>query len=409
MRLIHTSDWHLGKSLEGFSRIEEQKKFCEEFIDIVEKNEVDFVIIAGDIYDNSNPSATAEFLFYDTISRLSDKGRRCVFIISGNHDNPDRLESISPLIKKSGIIVLGYPLSHSEVGKYRGFEILEVKKSFTKLRIKDEVVNIISLPYPSEKRLNEAFSAIESTEENQREYSEKIGEMFKTLEKNFSDDEINIATSHLFVAGSEITDSERRIELGGSLLVEKNMLPEKSQYTALGHIHKPQMISKKFNAYYSGSPLQYSKSESGFTKSVNLVELSVGSNAKVKTLHLNNYKPINIFRCKGVDEAIKICEENRDEDIYSYFEIETQEVISQENIKRMKENMKSIVEIRPIINLDEEDEIKEVVDISRTNIGEYFVDFYKKENDGISPSDSVLDLFNKLVELDERGVEDETD
>ncbi|HBF5407103.1 TPA: exonuclease subunit SbcD, partial [Clostridioides difficile] len=83
MRFIHTSDWHLGKSLEGHSRIEEQAKFCEEFIKIVESNEIDMVIIAGDVYDTSNPPAQAEKLFYQTVSRLANNGQRCVLIISG--------------------------------------------------------------------------------------------------------------------------------------------------------------------------------------------------------------------------------------------------------------------------------------------------------------------------------------
>jgi len=93
MRFIHTSDWHLGKTLEGHSRIEEQEKFCEDFIKLVEEKNIDLVIIAGDIYDTYNPPAQAERLFYKTVSKLADNGRRCVFIISGNHDNPERLSA----------------------------------------------------------------------------------------------------------------------------------------------------------------------------------------------------------------------------------------------------------------------------------------------------------------------------
>ena len=124
MRFIHTSDWHIGKNLEGHSRLEEQEKFCNDFIKIVETNNIDMVIIAGDVYDTSNPPAGAETLFYKTICKLADNGNRCVLVIAGNHDNPERLSAITPLAKEQGIIILGYPLSSTTKLKYNGYEIV---------------------------------------------------------------------------------------------------------------------------------------------------------------------------------------------------------------------------------------------------------------------------------------------
>ena len=106
MKFIHTSDWHIGKNLEGHSRLEEQEKFCDDFVKIVEENNIDMVIIAGDVYDTSNPPAGAETLFYKTICRLADDGNRCVLVIAGNHDNPERLSAVSPLAKEQGIIFI---------------------------------------------------------------------------------------------------------------------------------------------------------------------------------------------------------------------------------------------------------------------------------------------------------------
>ena len=402
MRFIHTSDWHIGKNLEGHSRLEEQEKFCNDFIKIVETNNIDMVIIAGDVYDTSNPPAGAETLFYKTICKLADNGNRCVLVIAGNHDNPERLSAITPLAKEQGIIILGYPLSSTTKSKYNGYEIVEAKEGYMKLDIKGEKVNVITLPYPSEKRLNDAIRGVESEEELQKTYSSKIGDIFRKLEENFEEDSINIAVSHLFVCGGDPSDSERQIQLGGSLVVDKHDLPQKSQYTALGHLHKPQKASERLNVYYSGSPLQYSVKENMYAKGANIVEIHAKENPVITPIYFNNYKPIEVFKCDGIEEALKVCEENKDRDIWSYFEIKTEEVISQENIKKMKSYLKDIVEIKPIITSEYEENN---IDVKEKSMAQLFNDFYKfKEK--CEPRGELMDLFLNIVS--EEGEDDET-
>ena len=402
MRFIHTSDWHIGKNLEGHSRLEEQEKFCNDFIKIVETNNIDMVIIAGDVYDTSNPPAGAETLFYKTICKLADNGNRCVLVIAGNHDNPERLSAITPLAKEQGIIILGYPLSSTTKLKYNGYEIVEAKEGYMKLDIKGEKVCVITLPYPSEKRLNDAIRGVESEEELQKTYSSKIGDIFRKLEENFEEDSINIAVSHLFVCGGDSSDSERQIQLGGSLVVDKHDLPQKSQYTALGHLHKPQKVSERLNVYYSGSPLQYSVKENMYAKGANIVEIHAKENPVITPIYFNNYKPIEIFKCDGIEEALKVCEENKDRDIWSYFEIKTEEVISQDDIKKMKSYLKDIVEIKPIITSEYEENN---IDVKEKSMAQLFNDFYKfKEK--CEPRGELMDLFLNIVS--EEGEDDET-
>ncbi len=402
MKFIHTSDWHIGKNLEGHSRLEEQEKFCNDFIKIVEENNIDMVIIAGDVYDTSNPPAGAETLFYKTVSRLADDGNRCVLIIAGNHDNPERLSAVSPLAKEQGIIILGYPLSSATEEKYKGYKIVKASEGCLKLNIKGEKVTVITLPYPSEKRLNDAMKDVESEEELQRTYSNKIGDIFRNLEENFEEDSINIAVSHLFVCGGDPSDSERQIQLGGSLVVDKRDLPQKSQYTALGHLHKPQKASERLNVYYSGSPLQYSVKERIYAKGANIVEIHANEEPSIETIYFNNYKPIEVFKCDGIEEALKVCEENKDRDIWSYFEIKTDEVISQEHIKKMKSYLRDIIEIKPIITSEYE---AEEIDLKEKSMAQLFSDFYKfKEK--CEPRGELMDLFLNIVS--EEGEDDET-
>ncbi len=120
MKIMHTSDWHLGKYLDGIknSRLEEQEKFLNEFISIVENENIDMIIVAGDIYDNGNPPAKAERLLYESLKKLSNNGKRPIIIIAGNHDNPERLMSIGPLALDYGIIIIGTPKSLVEIGRY---------------------------------------------------------------------------------------------------------------------------------------------------------------------------------------------------------------------------------------------------------------------------------------------------
>ena len=402
MKFIHTSDWHIGKNLEGHSRLEEQEKFCDDFVKIVEENNIDMVIIAGDVYDTSNPPAGAETLFYKTICRLADDGNRCVLIIAGNHDNPERLSAVSPLAKEQGIIILGYPLSSTTESKYKGFEITEAGRGYLKLNIGGEKATIITLPYPSEKRLNDAIRNVDDENELQKNYSNKVGDIFRKLEENFEEDSINIAVSHLFVSGGDPSDSERQIQLGGSLVVDKHDLPQKAQYTALGHLHKPQKASERLNVYYSGSPLQYSVKERIYAKGANIVEIHANETPVVEQVYFNNYKPIEVFKCDGIEEALKVCEENKDRDIWSYFEIKTDEVISQENIKKMKEYLKDIIEIKPIITSHYEEEN---IDLKEKSMAQLFNDFYKfKEK--CEPRGELMDLFLNIVS--EEGEENET-
>ena len=403
MKFIHTSDWHLGKSLEGHSRIEEQEQFCDDFVKLVDDNDIDMVIIAGDIYDTSNPPAQAEKLFYKTVSRLANNGQRCVLVIAGNHDNPERLAAITPLAHEQGIIILGYPLSSTQKAKYRGFEIIDAKEGCLKVNINGEEATIITLPYPSEKRLNEAIGNPSNDEEAQQTYSQRVGQIFRELEKNFENDTINIAVSHIFVVGGEETESERPIQLGGSLLVEKKDLPTKAQYIALGHLHKPQKASHRLNAYYSGSPIQYSKDERSYAKGANIVDIKAGENPIIQSIYFKNYKPIEVFKCNGVEEALKVCEDNKDRNIWSYFEIKTEHIINQSEIKQMKELLNDIIEIRPIIISED---IEEEVNIKEKSMGELFKEFYNFST-GLEPRGELMDLFLNIIN-EEGDLENET-
>ena len=396
MRIIHTGDWHLGKNLEGMSRLEEQAEFLEDFIRIVEDNRADLVIIAGDVYDSFTPSAKAEILFYNTLKRLSKDGERLILVIAGNHDSPDRLVAAWPLAQPHGIIMLGTPKSTVPIGTYGRHEVIKSEPGIVEVMIGEEKAVIAAIAFPSEKRLNEVlYLGTDEDEEKLESYEARMIQLFTELEKNYRDDTINLLVSHIFVMGSEESGSERRIQLGGSYLINSSIFPKKAQYIALGHVHKPQIVpGTGGKARYSGSPIHYNKTEINFTISVELVDVVAGQEAVIERITLPVYKPIEVWKCENYSEALAKCEEKKSKSSWVYLEIKTDEYIREDQIKELKLLKKDILSIRPITSEDIKRE--EMINDHRTqSFEELFQAFYIKQNK-VEPSEETKETIYKL-------------
>lgn len=407
MRILHTADWHLGKSLEKRSRIDEQRKFLDDFIEVAKENNIDLVIIAGDIYDSSNPPAIAEKMFYDTLKKISDNGKRLILIIAGNHDNPERLVASAPLAREHGIIMVGTLKTIIDTGNYGRHKIINSGEGFIEIEINGEKAIILTVPYLSEKRLNEVlYKDMDSDEERIKSYSDRVFSLFDSLKDNYREDTINLLVSHLYAMGSEEGGSERSIQLGGSYIVNCDCFPKEAQYIALGHVHKPQLVpgtNKK--ARYSGSPIHYNKKEVSYNKKCFVVDVKANEEANVKEVYFKVYKPIEIWKCENFDDALLKCEENKDRECWVYLEIKVDRYMREDEIKKLKELKKDILEITPIIeNIHRDDE--SAISLSEKSFEELFIDFYKKERMG-EPDKEIIDLFLNLVYEEENG-ENET-
>lgn len=404
MKILHTSDLHIGKHIEGskYSLIEEQKNFLEELVEICDENEIDIVVIAGDIFDNGNPSAIAEEILISSIEKLSNNNKRIVILFPGNHDNPKRLSSLKPLLKDKSIFM--YTEFNDVILKenLNTYKILESKENYIRIEIKEETVGIGILPYPSEKRMGEIFSEV-FDEETQKDYCEKVREISKRISDNFKSEDVNLFFSHLFVLGGMSTDSERKIELGGSYLIETNYLPQNADYIGLGHLHKPQIVNKEKNIYYSGSPLQYSKSEANQAKIVRSLEILNGKIINIENIELKNPSPIEIWNEKSYTDALNRCKNNESSNAYIFLTIKTNEYLSRDEILELYKYKNRIIEIIPIISSKEE-EFDEYINYKDRSILENFKDFYKIKRKE-EPSIDVIERFIKLVEGEE---EDET-
>lgn len=390
MRILHTADWHFGKTLEGRSRHEEQEQFVDELCQIVADENIDVVLIAGDVYDTANPPAQSEQLFYDALARLSNGGDRRVVVISGNHDSPERLQAASPLAEKHGVTLIGHPVMQTVQ--------LIVEKTGERLQI-------AALPYPSEARLKTLFAKSQAEEMLQQAYEQKVRYLIESLSSSFHEKSVNIVMSHLFLAGGLETDSERPIQVGGAYTVSPAIFPASAQYVALGHLHRPQAIHHpQINIRYSGSPLAYSFSESGQAKSVAVIDAKPGQRVETKEIVLNSGKPLVTWRAASFDELFAWLDEGRDKSCWVNVEVEVDDVPSMEHIQQIRKSHSGIVHIRPIFRFDDEDEPIDFA-IANQPLDQLFIKFYERQTGGAKPDEELIKLFMELASEDEERKE----
>ena len=405
MKILHTADWHIGKLLEGKSRLEEQKIVLEQFVSIADTTDADVICIAGDVFDNGHPSAGAEMLLYHTLKELSKQGQRLVVLISGNHDQPSRLEAIVPLAREHGIIIYGTPKTRIPSGKYGNFEIESLEEGVFSFSCKGEKAIFACVPYVSEKTLNEVLYREEDSDEKRAaDYAEKIGELFQKRAVWYEEDTINILMSHVFTLGCKKDGSEQGLMLGNSYLLPPEVFPEKAQYVALGHVHRPQkVVGSHGRIRYSGSPLPYRLQETVIAKQCSLVTLHPHEEAVVQEIYFDNPKPIEKWVCKSYEEALKKCEENQNRSCYVYLQIYTDTYIREEQLKELKSYKEDILEVIPVFPEMKQKDAGTV--FTEKTFEELFSDYYQ-EKKGVLPEAEVLETLWEILKKED---ENETD
>ena len=259
MKFVHLSDLHLGKRVNEYSMLEDQEYILTKIINIIDDEKPAGVIIAGDVYDKSIPSAEAVQMFDDFLTRLAKRNLQ-VFIISGNHDSPERMSFGSRLMDQSGIHI-----SQVYSGKIEPFAL------------KDEhgIINVYMLPFVKPAHVKR-FS-----DESIESYTDAI--RVAVAEMNVDQSARNLLITHQFVTGATRSESED-VSVGGSDNVDVSVF-DGFDYVALGHIHSPQNCTSE-RVRYCGTPLKYSFSEAKDNKSVTVVELAKKGSLSVKTVSL---------------------------------------------------------------------------------------------------------------------------
>ena len=407
MKLLHTSDWHLGKRLDDFSRLEEQQAVLNEICEIADRENVDAVLVAGDLFDTFNPPTEAVDLFYKTLKRLAGNGCRPVIAIAGNHDSPDRIEAPDPLARECGIIFAGYP--NSAVTPFdleSGLKVLKSDEGFMEIQLPETSIplRILFTPYASEYRLK-TFLGQENNEEELRTILEQ---KWQNLAEKYCDKKgVNVSVSHLFVVkkGDELPEEPEEekpiLYVGGAQAIYIENIPKQIQYTALGHLHRMHCVDEKpCPVYYSGSPLSYSFAEANQEKYVLIVEVEPGKTAKVHELELSSGKRLLRKRAAGLEEALSWLTENQD--VLVELTLVTETFLTAMERRQLNAVHRGIVSIIPEVS-NTESSIggqQKQIDLSRS-MEDLFRDYFKHEK-GQEPNNDLMNLFTEILAEDEQ-------
>jgi exonuclease SbcD len=269
LRVLHTSDWHIGRTLYGRKRYEEFEAFLVWLAEIIKQNEIDALLVAGDVFDTSAPSNRAQELYYRFLCRVSSSTCRHVVVVAGNHDSPSFLNAPKELLKALDVHVVGSSTAAPED------EVLVLRND----QDTPELI-VCAVPYLRDRdiRVAEAGESVENKErkliEGIRTHYAAVAALAEQKREELGADISIVGTGHLFTAGGQTVDGDgvRELYVGSLAHVTARIFPACFNYLALGHLHVPQKVNGSETIRYSGSPLPMGFGEAKQQKSVCQVE-----------------------------------------------------------------------------------------------------------------------------------------
>lgn len=290
MKLLHTSDWHVGKTLRGQSRLDEQRAVLAEIVDVARSEAVDVALVAGDLYETAMPSPEAQQLALSTLLALKATGAQVV-VIAGNHDNAFVFEALRPLAAAAGITMLGQVVAPAA----GGVVALETRGG--------EAVRIALLPFCSQRFIVKAAELMAGdAAQHAGRYADRIDKVLRALMAGFAPAEaVNIVAAHCMVRGGRLGGGEREAQSIEDYYVDATAFGGLPHYVALGHLHLTQQLNGGCPIWYSGSPIQVDFGEEGDDKHVLVVEATPGTPAVVRKVRLTSPRRLRTVRGSMVD------------------------------------------------------------------------------------------------------------
>lgn len=292
MRIIHTSDWHLGRIFHGVHLTDDQSYMLDQLIDLIKDMKPDVLLVAGDIFDRSVPPVEAVNLLDDTLSKVLIDYKIPTIMIAGNHDSPDRIHFGSRLMGASKLSIFG-----------------KFNKSLDPVVLEDKYgpVFFYPLPYAEPVVVREGIG-----DEKIHTHDDSMCRVLDLIKGSMDKNKRNVLIAHTFAAGCEVSESERPLSIGGSEVVNAEYF-NGFNYVALGHLHRPQKVGAE-NIRYSGSLMKYSFSEASQKKHIPVIDIDEYGNVQIQKIEL---KPRRDMRCiEGyLDDILKgpKDEENRED------------------------------------------------------------------------------------------------
>jgi len=385
-KILHTADLHLGKKFAGsdFDLYEIQKLIMEEIIEVAEKEKVDIVIFAGDIFDTNNNPVKTEKLFYNTVKQLSGNGERIIITIAGNHDSAQKFELLRPFSEDLPyFITAGNPAVefdfYNKIGKFK----IKAKGRTVNIEKNEKKINIVLLPYPAVHRMKGNIT--DKEEFNKLSLADKIKFLIKP-EKSFKADE-TILVSHLFITEGKESDSEFNL-LGGLERLPISIFEKSFNYIALGHLHSFQNIKEK--AFYPGAIFPFTKKE---LKKKNKSGVIIKKGDKIKFVPFKITDKTKYYKCKSYEEAMLILKNKPD--MFYYFDMEDVQMELNSDKELKKSGRGKIIKVE--YSLSSRNEIEEMEEIKLEELKPDIIftgaykNLYKKE-----ASKELVELFMKI-------------
>jgi len=288
MRLLHTSDWHVGKAIRGRSRAAEHQAVLAEIAGVAERESVDVVIVAGDLFDTATPTPEAERIVYRALLDLAADGRP-VLVVAGNHDSAQRLAAVAPLSQASGIHVASAIRPPGDGG-------------VVELEADGQIAQVALLPFPSQRYVVTADLLLSGdAADAHAAYADRVVRIARMLTGGFRADTVNLVVGHLMVMGGAMGGGERGAHTVFDYWVPATAFPAATQYVALGHLHRAQRLAGPAPLHYCGSPLQLDFGETANDPQVNLVDVRAGLPAEVRAVPLRAGRRLRTIRGTLVD------------------------------------------------------------------------------------------------------------
>ena len=385
MKILHTADWHIGQRLHERQRTDEHEKFLDWLLNTIQEHQVELLLVSGDIFDTSLPSAESTNLYYRFLYRLFDETDTYTVITAGNHDSPRHLEAPREFLKMGRIHVVGLANDPDDC--------------VFALPPDNPRVAVAAVPYLSESDLRHlSYQTEADRNERYREwfkafYADCVAAMPAELPK--------ILMGHLFVQGGKISESERNVQIGGATATHTGDFPVNVSYVALGHLHRPQMIGgTNYPIRYSGSPIPMRFNETGYRKKVYLLELSDDG-----TLMQDEEIEIPIFKelctVEG-DEVSVLSDAMRGEWDGKYIQVKlklnTPRVGISDKIRQaFSDRGGEVLSVEVELPEVKRGELIPVKDMERPE--KIFEQFHKANYEGNAPDGTLAQTFSELVQM----------
>jgi DNA repair protein SbcD/Mre11 len=285
MRLLHTGDWHLGKTLKGVDRLPEQQAVMAELVAVAQGEAVDVVVVAGDVFESAAPSPDAQKLAWSTLLALRETGADVVV-----HDAAEGFEAVRPVFAAAGVTMLGKAASAANGG------VVELSTGGGDVRV-------ALLPFVSQRGVVRAAQLMDlDAAALGQEYADRVHQLIGVLSSTFTADAVNVVAAHAFVRGGRLGGGERDAQTINDYSISSQAFPAGASYVALGHLHRTQQIPGPCPIWYAGSPIAVDFGEVADVKGAVIVDASPGIPAKVRPVALSSAR--RLITVKGTVDDI---------------------------------------------------------------------------------------------------------